>query len=47
MTDLDRDYYERCRRILQEVEAADAKPPGTLRVTAPRVPCAAGAKRFA
>ena len=43
LTDFGRGYYERCRRILQEVEAAesahgaDAKPSGTLRVTAPTV----------
>lgn len=43
LTDLGRDYYERCRRILEEVEAADAaggiRAPssGTLRVTAPVV----------
>ena len=43
LTDFGRDYYERCRRILQEVEAAeaahnaDATLSGVLRVTAPTV----------
>ena len=43
LTEFGRDYYERCRHILQEVEAAeaahgaDAKLSGTLRVTAPTV----------
>ena len=43
MTDFGRDYYERCRLILQEVEAAeaahraDAGLSGILRVTAPNV----------
>ena len=41
LTDFGRDYYARCRHILQEVEAAeaahggDATPSGVLRVTAP------------
>ena len=41
VTEFGRDYYERCRRILAEAEAADAlatsemfEPRGTLRVTA-------------
>ena len=43
LTDFGRDYYARCRHILQEVEAAeaahggDATPSGVLRVTAPMV----------
>ena len=43
LTDFGRDYYERCRHILQEVEAAEAahgtdtKLSGVLRVTAPTV----------
>ena len=43
LTDFGRDYYERCRRILQDVEAAeaahgaDAGRSGVLRVTAPNV----------
>ena len=43
LTDFGRDYYERCRHILQEVEAAeaahgaDAGLSGVLRVTAPNV----------
>ena len=43
LTDFGRDYYERCRHILQEVEAAeaahraDAGLSGILRVTAPNV----------
>ena len=43
LTEFGRAYYERCRHILQEVEAAeaahgaDAKPSGILRVTAPTV----------
>ena len=43
LTEFGRDYYERCRHILQEVEAAeaahraDAGLSGTLRVTAPNV----------
>ena len=43
LTDFGRDYYERCRHILQQVEAAeaahgaDAGLSGTLRVTAPTV----------
>ena len=43
LTDFGRDYYARCRHILQEVEAAeaayggDATPSGVLRVTAPTV----------
>ena len=43
LTDFGRDYYERCRHILQEVEAADAAHradsglSGILRVTAPNV----------
>ena len=43
LTDFGRDYYARCRHILQEVEAAeaahgaDAGLSGTLRVTAPTV----------
>ncbi|WP_419826430.1 LysR substrate-binding domain-containing protein [Sphingomonas sp.] len=43
LTDLGRDYYERCRRILEEVEGAEAAgcigtpSSGTLRVTAPVV----------
>ena len=43
LTDFGRDYYERCRHILQEVEAAeaahsaDAGLSGVLRVTAPTV----------
>ena len=43
LTDFGRDYYERCRHILQEVEAAeaahraDAGLSGILRVTAPHV----------
>lgn len=44
LTELGQEYYERCRHILAEVEAADAaggahavSPSGTLRVTAPVV----------
>ena len=43
LTDFGRDYYERCRHILQEVEAAEAAHcadsglSGILRVTAPNV----------
>ena len=43
LTDFGRDYYARCRHILQEVQAAeaahggDATPSGILRVTAPIV----------
>lgn len=42
LTDEGREYYERCRRVLAEVEAADAaltarraEPSGRLRITAP------------
>ena len=43
LTDFGRDYYQRCRHILQEVEAAeaahsaDARLSGILRITAPTV----------